>query len=203
MKKGFKIVGIIFLVIILILIGLYIIGIYADQQKNNLNSPEKEDYIWNTKTTIHKDFKAIVKEDWQEFEGSFEGYLYFIYLPKGESKENIDAEFIFVSVGYLNESNNYTLNEFLEVGIEESRKTMPDLELIEIVDKKGSYLDGKEIKFRGTSEKIKRSFIQFFGIGQSNIYTITYSCPLENCNFYDIYNAFVKSFEPIKIERES
>ncbi|MDD5023352.1 MAG: hypothetical protein PHU63_04250, partial [Candidatus ainarchaeum sp.] len=115
--------------------------------------------------------------------------------------ESSNVEFIFVSVGYLGEENNYTLEEILDAGIENSKQTMPDLELINNVDKEGNYFRGKEIKFTGTSEGIKRNFTQFFGIEYNNIYSITYSCPIDECDYYPIYESFVMSFEPVESEK--
>ena len=66
------------------------------------------------------------------------------------------------------------------------------------IDKEGEYLIGKEIKFTGTSEGVKRDFVQFFGIKYGNIYTITYSCPVDTCDYYAVYNVFVNSFKPIE-----
>ncbi len=189
------------IVIICFVVAFILLGIFyfisSNQKESNLNSQEQNDYVGEMITSIHKDFRAIIKSDWVEMEGSNLGYIFYTYLPPSEDKQSENAEFIFVSVGHIEEEINYTLEELLEAGIENSRTTMPDLTLTNNVEKEGKYFEGKEIQFTGTSEGFMREFVQFFGLKYGNIYTITYSCPLDNCNYYSTYNVFVESFEPI------
>jgi len=63
---------------------------------------------------------------------------------------------------------------------------------------KNGYLGEKKIKFSGIQENTKRNSVQVVGIKHNNLYTITYSCPENNCNYYPIYNTLVESFEPVK-----
>lgn len=193
--KKVNIMIIVFITVFVLLGIFYFIG--SNQLESDLNSQEQNDYVGETTTTIHKDFRAIINSDWEEFEGSNLGYIFYTYLPPNEDKQSENAEFIFVSVGHIGEEINYTLEELLEAGIENSKATMPDLTLTNNVDKEGKYFRGKEIKFTGTSEGVMREFVQFFGLEYGNIYTVTYSCPLNNCNYYPIYAVFVESFEPV------
>lgn len=198
MKKILIIGGIIF--VLLLIIG----GIFLLNQNNSENipldqiPPEKQtDYVGEQTTIIHKDFKAIMKDDWNEIEVPPSTY---IYLPPNTKKEDNNAEIISMVVQFLGENNQYTLDELLELGIENSKQIMPDFILTENIDGGKSDMPGKRIKFTGTQEGVKRNNIQVFGIKYNNLYSITYSCPIDECNSYAVYNTFVETFEPIKAE---
>lgn len=202
MKKGMIIVSII-LIIVLFLGGIYFFN-QNNKQKianadTNSNPEEVNDYVGESTTIIHKDFKAIIKKDWQESEIPPSTYF---YLPHGVSEEDINAEVISIVITPLGENNQYTLESLLEQGIENSKKIMPDFELTESTDWDNNYFIGKKIKFTGTSEEIKRSNLQVFGIKHNNLYAITYSCPINNCQSYGVYNSLTESFEPVKAENK-
>ncbi|MFA7708360.1 MAG: hypothetical protein WCX73_05405, partial [Candidatus Pacearchaeota archaeon] len=144
-------------------------------------------------TIITKDFRAIIKKDWQNLEIPPSTW---VYLPPNIAQEDVNAEVISITVTFLGESNQYTLTDLFEQGIENSEKIMSDFELTETIDWKNNYLTGKKIKFTGTSEGVKRNTIQTFGIKYNNLYTITYSCPVNSCNSYAVYNSLSESFQP-------
>lgn len=200
MKKSI-VIGIIVLAVILTVSAFY----FMNQNKNlnqedtNLNQEEVNDYVGESITVIHKDFKAIIKNDWQESEIPPSTYF---YLPPGVSQEDVNAEVISITVTPLGENNQYTLESLLEQGTENSKKIMPDFELIESADWNNGYFIGKKIKFIGTSEGVKRSSLQIFGIKYNNIYAITYSCPVDNCSSYGVYNSLTESVEPVKAEQK-
>ena len=75
---------------------------------------------------------------------------------------------------------------------------MPDLELQSNVEREANNFTGREIKFTGTSEGVLREFVQFFGLKFGNIYTITYTCPINNCHYYSDYDSIIESFEPVE-----
>jgi len=199
MKRGILII--LFIGFAILIVG----GFFVFKSKSNLEIPYNEslsadkqiDYLGEQTTIMHRDFKAIIKKDWQELEIPPSTYLYF---PKETSKDDKNAEIISIVVSYLEENNSYTLESFLEKGLENSKQIIPDFELIENIDKENEYFSGKRIRFSGTSESVKRNFVQFFGIKYNNLYVISYSCPIENCNSYAIYNSLVESFEPIIAE---
>jgi len=199
MKRGILII--LFIGFAILIVG----GFFVFKSKSNLEIPYNEslsadkqiDYLGEQTTIMHRDFKAIIKKDWQELEIPPSTYLYF---PKETSKDDKNAEIISIVVSYLEENNSYTLESFLEKGLENSKQIIPDFELIENIDKENEYFSGKRIRFSGTSESVKRNFVQFFGIKYNNLYVISYSCPIENCNSYAIYNSLVESFEPIIVE---
>ncbi|MBS3079531.1 hypothetical protein J4218_05405 [Candidatus Pacearchaeota archaeon] len=201
MKKSVIIIGLIILVIALIAGVVY----FINQNKNsnpidtNSNPEEVNDYVGESTTIIHKDFKAIIKNDWSESEIPPSTYF---YLPPDVAQEDVNAEVISIVVTPLGENNQYTLESLLEQGIENSKKIMPDFELIESIDWNNDYFNCKKIKFTGTSEGVKRNSLQVFGIKYNNLYAITYSCPVNNCNSYGVYNSLVESFEPVKAERK-
>lgn len=202
MKKSL-IIGIVALFAVLFIAGFYF---FNQNNKNgiadtdtNSNLEEINDYIGESTTTIHKDFRAVIKNDWKEYE--IPPSIYF-YLPSGVSQEDVNAEVISVAVTPLGE-NQYNLDSLLEQGIENSKKILPDFELIETKDWSNEHFTGKKIKFTGTSEEVKRSSLQVFGIELNNLYAITYSCPVNNCNSYGVYNSFVESFEPVKAEQKT
>ena len=202
MKKSF-IIRIIALIVVLLIIGIYLI-IQNNNPVNvdtNINSnPEKaNDYVGESTTIIHKDFKAIMKNDWPESEIPPSTYF---YLPPNVAQEDVNAEVISIAVTFLGENNQYTLESLLEHGIENSKKIIPDFELIESTDWNNDYFDCKKIKFTGTSEGVKRSSLQVFGIKHNNLYAITYSCPIANCNSYAVYNSLLESFEPVEAKQK-
>ena len=202
MKKSF-IIGVIALIIVLFIIGIYLIiknnnPINVDTNINS-NPEEVTDYVGESTTVIHKDFKAIMKNDWSESEIPPSTYF---YLPLDVSPEDVNAEVISIAVIPLGENNQYTLDSLLEQGIENSKKIMPDFELIESIDWNNKHFTGKKIKFTGTLEGVKRSSLQVFGIKYNNLYAITYSCPVANCNSYGVYNSLLESFEPVEAVRK-
>ena len=197
MKKSLIIIGLVAIMVIAIA-GFY----FFSQNNNNLNridtnsNPEEDhDYVGESTTIIHKDFKAIMNKDWPESEIPPSTYF---YLPPGVSEEDVNAEVISIAVTPLGENNQYTLENLLEQGIENSKKIMPDFNLIETTDWNNDYFTGKKIKFTGTSEGVKRSSLQVFGMEHNNLYAITYSCPVDNCQSYGVYNSLLESFEPVK-----
>lgn len=86
----------------------------------------------------------------------------------------------------------------MEQGIENSKKIMSDFELIDSTDWQNAHFIGKKIKFTGTSEGVKRSSLQVFGIEHNNLYAVTYSCSIDKCNSYGVYNSLLESFEPVE-----
>lgn len=187
------------LILILIIGGFYIFKKDNSQKiENNLNPEETTEYVGEQRTIIRKDFRAIIKEDWQESEVNPSVY---IYLPPNTTQTDENAETISIVVMFLGEENQYTLEELLDKGVENSRQLISDFELTENIDKENDYFEGKRIKFTGTSEGVKRENTQFFGIKYNNIYVITYSCPINNCNYYAIYNNLVESFEPVEVKK--
>ncbi len=198
MKKSLIIGGIIF-VILLVIGGIFLLN-RNDSEKippNQIPTEKQTDYVGGQTTIMHKDFRAIMKDDWIETEIPPSTY---IYLPPNTNQEDSNAEIISVVVQYLGENNQYTLDELLEQGIENSKQIMPDFELTENIDGGKPDMPGKRIKFTGTQEGIKRNNVQVFGIKYNNLYSITYSCPVDECNSYAVYNTFVETFEPIKAE---
>jgi len=200
MKKGI-IIGVIVLVVILTLVAFYFINQNKDlNQIDSIPNPEEaNDYVGESTTLIHKDFKAIMNKDWPESEIPPSTYY---YLPPNVAQGDVNAEVISIAVTPLGENNQYTLDNLLEQGIENSKKIMPDFELIETTDWNNEYFTGKKIKFTGTSEGVKRSSLQVFGMEHNNLYAITYSCPVDNCQSYGVYNSLLESFEPVKAERK-
>jgi len=200
MKKGI-IIGVIVLVVILTLVAFYFINQNKDlNQIDSIPNPEEaNDYVGESTTLIHKDFKAIMNKDWPESEIPPSTYY---YLPPNVAQEDVNAEVISIAVTPLGENNQYTLDNLLEQGIENSKKIMPDFELIETTDWNNEYFTGKKIKFTGTSEGVKRSSLQVFGMEHNNLYAITYSCPVDNCQSYGVYNSLLESFETVKAERK-
>lgn len=194
---------------LVVLVVISIFGVFYFLNQNNKNgianidtnsNPEEiNDYIGESTTLIHKDFKAIMNKEWPESEIPPSTYF---YLPPNTAQEDVNAEVISITVTPLGENNQYTLDSLLEQGIENSKKIMPDFELIETNDWKNDYISGKKIKFTGTSEEVKRSSLQVFGMEHNNLYAITYSCPVNNCNSYGVYNSLLESFQPVKAERK-
>lgn len=200
MKKSLVIGGIVFVIL------LFISGILLFNEKNLDDTPleqvfyeeqKQNDFVGEQITIMHKDFKAIIEKDWQEIEVSPSTY---IYLPPNTEKEDVDAEIISIVVQFLGKNNQYTLNELLELGIENSKQLMFDFELVENSDDGKLNIVGKRIKFIGTLDGVKRNNLQVFGIKYDNLYSITYSCPINNCNSYAIYNTLIESFEPVKAD---
>ena len=197
MKKGAIIIMISSLLIISLIGGIFL---FIQINDNSLFFDEQNDYIGGQTTIIHKDFKALIKSDWQEFEIPPSTY---IYLLKGVKTSNKNAEAISINIVNLGSDNQLTLEGLLDQGIENSKKTMSDLEITEDIDWSNEHLVGKKIKFTGTQEGVKRSNIQVFGIKYNNLYSITYSCPIDECNSYAIYNVLIESFEPIEAEKKN
>ncbi len=196
-KNLYLIVGFVIFIFILIIGGIYIFNKKNNSTEINfnLNSEDAKDYVGESTTSIHKDFRAIIKSDWQESEISPSIY---IYLPKNTNEEDVNAEVISIAVTFLGEKNSYTLEEILNQGVENSKQFISDFELTESLDWENNNFIGKKIKFTGTQEGIKRNSVQVFGIAYNNLYAITYSCPINNCNSYAVYNSLIESFEPIK-----
>ncbi len=187
MKKGVMI-GLIILGIVVVAVGGFLI---YDLNKNSFS----DNNLGETKTLIHKDFRAVISGEWKESEV---GSSTFLYLPLNTDSKDINAEFMLINSAYLGENNNFTLDGLLEQGINASEQIMPDFELLENNEWSNGNLEGKEIKFAGTQEEVKREFTQVFGIKYNSIYSVTYSCPIENCNYYESYNSLVESFEPVE-----
>ncbi|PIN77893.1 hypothetical protein COV15_01205 [Candidatus Woesearchaeota archaeon CG10_big_fil_rev_8_21_14_0_10_34_12] len=199
MKKSI-IIGLVVLAIVLVFGVFYFINQNKDLNQIDTTNPEEvNDYIGESTTIIRKDFKAIIKDDWPESEIPPSTYF---YLPPNVAQEDVNAEVIFIAVTFLGENNQYTLESLLEQGIKNSKKIMPDFELTESIDWKNTYFTGKKIKFIGTSDGVKRSSLQVFGIKHNNLYAITYSCPIANCNSYGVYNRLLESFEPVEAEQK-
>lgn len=197
MKKGAIIIMISSLLVISFIGGIFL---FIQINNNSLSFDEQNDYIKEQTTIIHKDFKALIKSDWQEFEIPPSTY---IYLLKGVKTSDKNAEAISINIVNLGADNQLTLEELLDQGIENSKKTMPDLEITEDIAWSNEHLVGKKIKFTGTQEGIKRSNIQVFGIKYYNLYSMTYSCPIEGCNSYAIYDVLIESFEPVQAEKKN
>ena len=188
--------------ILLILILLFVIGSSA---KNNSNSvyndslafDEQNQYVGETITIIHKDFKAIMKADWVENETSSSISSNIAYTPPGVVYGDANGEYIYVAIGSLG-GETYTLNELSNLLIEMSNESLPNFELISSSDEEGKGIVGKEIKYTISSNGNKLNFVEFFGMKYNLLYTVTYICPVGNCNYYPVYNVFIESFEPIE-----
>jgi len=197
MKRGVLIIGVILLVIALVIGYIFLskprYNVSPDLEES-VPSEEKSDYVGEQTTVMHKDFRAIIKADWREFEVRPSN---FVYLPPNTAQDDISAEVISIITTYLGGNNQLTLDDILEQGIENSKQVMPDFELTENVDWETSHMLGKKIKFTGTQEGVKRNNVQVFGIKNNILYAITYSCPVESCNSYPVFNTLVESFEPV------
>lgn len=180
---------IIFIVILSILI---VAGVFLFLRNRSYNTPN---YNEESKTLIHKDFKATINADWQELEIPPSTYAYF---PLNMSQEDVNAEVISVVITFLSENNQITLEELLEQGIEISKQIMPNFELIENISTDKLGMPSRKIIFTGTQYDILRQNTQYFGIKYNNLYSVTYSCPINNCNYYNIYDKFIESFQAIK-----
>lgn len=196
MKKVI-LIGII-VIIIIGMIGGFIFLNKPDDSTQNLSDSQsdgKNNIVGDMKTFIHKDFRAIILSGWQELEVPPST---FVYLPPNTNQEDVKAEVISVTTTFLGDNNDFTLDQLLEQGVENSKKIIPDFKLTETTVWDGSNLQGKEIKFTGTQEGIKRESVQFFGIKYNTLYAITYSCPVDNCNYHNIFNNLAEGFEPIE-----
>lgn len=194
MKKRFIII-LVFAVIFLTIGGYYFFNQNKklNQVNNPLNSEYTTEYVGEDTTIIHRNFRAIIKKDWQELE--IPPFTY-IYLPPGISSEDVNAVLISILITPLGE-NQLNLDYLLTQGIEESKEIISDFELIENTNWNNNYFVGKKIRFTGTSDNVKRDSLQIFGIKYNNLYVITYSCPIDNCNDYAIYNKLMETFEPV------
>lgn len=200
MKKS-AILGIVIGILVLVILGILILSPSNKVNENSDNNLAPEvDYSEEDITIMHKDFRALIDSNWEEVEGNNLGYIFYSYFPPNVNRESENVEFIFVSVGHVGEIN-YTLDELLTAGIENSKTTMPDFNLTNNIIKSGRFFSGKEIEFTGTSGGVMREFVQFFGLEYGNIYTITYSCPLNNCNYYSVYDLVVNSFQPVEAKK--
>lgn len=198
MKKS-AILGIVAIIIIVLISGFIFLNKPKNDATQNLSdsvqSDGKNNIMEDTKTSIHKDFRAIIKSDWQELEVPPST---FVYLPRNTDQEDVEAEVISVTTAFLGENNEFTLDQLLKQGVENSKKIIPDFELTETVIWEGSSLQGKKIKFTGTQESIKRESVQVFGIKYNILYAITYSCPIGKCNYHGIFNNLAETFEPVE-----
>jgi len=199
-KKNLIVIGIVVIIIILLIGGFIFLNKFhsSTQSPSNSQSDGENNIVGNTKTSIHKDFRAIILSDWQEIEGVPPST--FVYLPPKVNQEDVEAEVISVATTFLGD-NKFTLDQLLEQGVEGSKKIIPDFELTETAIWKGSNLQGKKIKFIGTQERIRRKSIQVFGIKYNILYAITYSCPINNCNHEDVFDNLIESFEPVNPEK--
>lgn len=190
--------GVIFIVL---LISVFVIGCAKSdigmQPDNGMQTTpleEQSDYVGEQTTVIHKDFRAIMKADWKELEVPPST---LVYLPPGTAEDDVNAEYISIVSTPLGESQ-WTLDSLLEQGIENSKKVMPDFELTdELTDGIASIQPAKRIIFTGTQDGIMRNNVQVFGMKNNVLYGLTYSCPIESCNYYPIFNVLVESFEPV------
>ena len=144
------IIGVVILIVILVLGGFYFFNQNISSNQTDLSSTPEDakNYIGGQTTIIHRDFKAIIKKDWQEFEVPPSTY---VYLPPSTAQDDVSAEIISIAVAFLGEEKQYSLEELLEQGIENSKEIMPDFELTENTDGGNALLVGKKIKFTGTS----------------------------------------------------
>lgn len=184
-------------VIVILLLVVLIAGSFLYNPESipddQLPPEDQTEYVGEQTTIMHKDFKTIIKDDWKEYEVMPE---YFVYLPPEADINDTSSEYISIVVTPLY-GQEISLNQLLETGINNTNQTIPDFELTESIDGGNSYLDGKLIRFTGTQDGVKRNNVQVFGIKYDNIYTITYSCPVDNCNYYPIYNTLIDSFQPV------
>lgn len=205
MKKGAMIGLIVGGSVLLIFILLLVIGSGSNNNSNSVYNDsiafdEQNQYVGETTTVIHKDFKAIMKEDWVENDTSSSGSSYVAYTPPGVVYGDANGEYIYVAVGNLG-GETYTLDELLNLIVGMSNESLPNFELISSSDEEGKGIVGKEIKYTMSSNGNKLNLIEFFGIKYNTLYTVTYICPVGNCNYYPVYNVFVESFEPIEVEQ--
>jgi hypothetical protein len=191
MKKSVIIVGLVVLIMFLVFGIFYFINLNKSSNPIDANSNPEE------KTIMHKDFNTVIKSDWKEIEVSPSLYA---YLPPNTSQEDINAEVISIAINFLGEDNKKGLNEIMEQGINISKLIVPDFELLENFDWENKFLKGRKIKFIVTQEGIKRENIQIAGIEYNNLYAVTYSCPMTNCNYNKVYKDLIESFKPVKAE---
>ncbi len=181
MKKG-VIAAIILAGVILVVGGFLLFGKISPEGNN----------AGEIKTILHKDFRASINSDWEEIEVSGIN----LYLPQNTSQEDDRAEAIVIISTPL-QGNNQTLDQILEQGIENSKIIMPDFELTENINYNNGKITGKEIKFTGTQQRIKRNGDQFFGIKNNILYSVTYTCPSDSCNYDSVFRTVIESFEPV------
>ncbi len=197
MKRIFLIlIGIVIFLGILFPILIKKLNNNTSQDVINANPEDSTEYVGESTTIIHKDFKALIEKSWQEIEDSSPTYSTLTYYPKNTNLENKNVEIISILITFLGEEYEYTLQDLLDQGVENSKKIIFDFELVESTDWENKNLVGKKIKFTGTQDGIKRNNTQVFGIKYNNLYVITYSCAIDNCNSYPVYNSLTESFEP-------
>jgi hypothetical protein len=192
MKKSVIVPGIVVIVLILILGAVFLIMPGFKGDNSTFSTQNSNNFAGEDRTIIHKDFRAIIKADWKEYEVPPSA---FVYLPPNTDENDTRAEAITIYSGFLGEDNNYTLDSLLEQGLENSKKIIPLFQLTENTTGNIKGFDSRKIEFTGIQEGIERNFVQVFGIKSNTLYSITYSCPVDNCNSYDVYNSVVESFE--------
>lgn len=149
---------------------------------------------WSNVTTIaHKDFRASIDASWNETEVSPSLYLYF---PPGANRTNENAEVIMITSVPMGNSTQ-TLDQVFQSGIQSSKKLMPDLNVTKTGNFSNGKFSGREVEFTGTQSDVKRFYEQVFGVKYNTLYSITYTCPVAHCLYYQVLRTVENSFQPI------
>jgi hypothetical protein len=187
-NKGF-VVGI---VICVVLVGAVLLAVYLNENKK-IEKLDTSEMILK----IHKDFGIEIPNNWNEYVPKIDatkGAMY-VYVPSNQNVTYVASEKVIITIAYFPEGNSPNLNDMLNQGLNVTKKAIPDLEMTEgPTDFTMGGMSGIKMKFTGTSNKEKLEFTQISVKNPKNVYTISYHCPFEECNYYDVFDNIVETF---------
>ncbi|MFO8016864.1 MAG: hypothetical protein R6U32_07225 [Candidatus Woesearchaeota archaeon] len=157
--------------------------------------PEERDDLGavETQTSLHRNFRLVRPADWSEFEAGPSSYL---YTPQDSNPTDPFSEKITVVVSSLPEGSEVSYQQLIDQGIEASKEEMPDIKLIEETENISiGGREGRLARFRGTLKNSMMEFNQAFIMEGSRLYTLTYTCPEDSCDNYNVFNVMRNSME--------
>ncbi|MFH1403454.1 MAG: hypothetical protein ABIH11_04215 [Candidatus Altiarchaeota archaeon] len=165
------------------------------------NPPQEGDAVTvrGPERKFHRTLSIVMPAGWREVE--YQNML--IYLPPGSEVADPLSEKVTVAVGVLPENNTVPLKDILEDGIIDSRKIVPDLELISEEETSVSGIYAIRMVFSGTIQGKRFENTQISLMRGKILYHLIHNCVKDYCRHGGSYREMVESLEPHDFQENS
>jgi putative hemolysin len=143
---------------------------------------------------FHRTFSVLMPENWAEVE--YSGMIF--YLPPGSEAADPTSEKVEIIGAMTPQNDTVPLKEILEAGLDETRKVVPD---VEVIREEETTLGGaKALKLTTTGTIMDKKFTntQIGTLNNNVMQNIIHNCFEDNCVYSDIYYKMVDSFQIIQ-----
>jgi hypothetical protein len=149
-------------------------------------------YITDPVRVEHNTFSIVMPKSWTE--NTYKSSL--VYMAPGTIFNNTFSEKVSMMVGAFPENNTRSLKEITEDAINASKKSSPDLQIIEWDDNaRLGQIDAIKVVFSTRIQNRTLILTQLRAMQGNRMYAFSIQCEQEKCEHSDIFNEMAESFQ--------